>query len=68
MQKEKASVITSYSIHYTKLYDTYYGWGEMGDRTDTSDWPDWFNDDVMAMVYGELGNMTGHNSIAAAPA
>lgn len=47
--------------------DTYYGWGEMGDRTDTSDWPDWFTDDVMAMVYGELGNMTGHNSIAAAP-
>ncbi|MBN2879095.1 MAG: hypothetical protein JXN65_05625 [Clostridia bacterium] len=46
--------------------DTYYGWGEMGDRTDTSDWPDWFSDDVMPDVYNELGNMTGHNSIAPA--
>ncbi len=43
--------------------DTYYGWREMGDRTDTSDWPDWFNDEVMPTVYKELGNMTGHNTI-----
>lgn len=43
--------------------DTYYGWHEMGDRTDTSDWPDWFNDDVMPTVYNEIGNMTGYNSI-----
>ena len=43
--------------------DTYYGWREMGDRTDTSDWPDWFNDDVMPTVYNELGNMTGYNDI-----
>jgi hypothetical protein len=31
--------------------DTYYGWRQMGDRTDTSDWPDWFNDDFMPTVY-----------------
>ena len=43
--------------------DTYYGWREMGDRTDTSDWPDWFNDRVMPTVYNELGNMTGYNDI-----
>ena len=47
--------------------DTYYGWGEMGDRTDTSDWPDWFTDSTMPLVYNELGNMTGYNSISAAP-
>ena len=46
--------------------DTYYGWREMGDRTDTSDWPDWFNDDVMPTVYSEMGNMTGYNNIAPA--
>lgn len=46
--------------------DTYYGWREMGDRTDTADWPDWFNDDVMPSVYSELGNMTGYNTIAPA--
>ncbi len=47
--------------------DTYYGWREMGDRTDTSDWPDWFNDSVMPTVYNELGNMTGYNDIQPAP-
>lgn len=47
--------------------DTYYGWNEMGDRTDTTDWPDWFSDDVMPSVYNEFGNMTGYNAIEPAP-
>lgn len=43
--------------------DTYYGWGHMGDSTDTVDWPSWFNDDVMPEVYNEMDTMTGYNSI-----
>ncbi len=47
--------------------DTYYGWNEMGDRTDTTDWPDWFNDAVMPSVYSEMGTMTANNTIDPAP-
>ncbi len=56
-------------LNYNNFHvsDTYYGWREMGDRTDTSDWPNWFNDDVMPTVYNELGNMTGYNDIDPAP-
>jgi hypothetical protein len=47
--------------------DIYYGWREYGDRTDTSDWPTWFTDKVMGLVYGELGAMTAPNAIEPAP-
>jgi hypothetical protein len=47
--------------------DIYYGWREYGDRTDTVDWPMWFTDGVMELVYQELGNMTAQNTIDAAP-
>jgi len=47
--------------------DTYYGWNEMGDRTDTTDWPDWFNDTVMPSVYSELDTMTANNTIEPTP-
>jgi hypothetical protein len=47
--------------------DTYYGWRQMGDRTDTADWPDWFNDAVMPSVYSEMGTMTANNTIEPAP-
>jgi hypothetical protein len=47
--------------------DIYYGWREYGDRTDTVDWPMWFTDEVMALVYQELGNMTAQNTLAPAP-
>ena len=43
--------------------DTYYGWKEYGDHTDTEDWPMWFNDKVMALVYNEMNAMTASNSI-----
>lgn len=45
--------------------DTYYGWSDMGDRTDTVDWTDWFNDDVMPRVYSKLSTATAYNSIDA---
>lgn len=48
------------------LADIYYGWREYGDHTDTSDWPAWFTDEVMNLVYDEKDAMTGHNSIKAA--
>ncbi len=44
--------------------DTYYGWRDMGDYTDTVDWPRWFNDDVMPIVYSEMGTETASNTIA----
>jgi|GEM_PF-839110 len=47
--------------------DTYYGWSDMGDRTDTVDWPNWFNDDVMPSVYRKLDNETAYNNIEPAP-
>ncbi len=33
--------------------DITYGWREYGDHTDTRDWPLWFTDGVMALVYRE---------------
>lgn len=47
--------------------DTYYGWDDMGDRTDTTDWPDWFNEDYMPRVYVKLNTETATNTIEAAP-
>jgi hypothetical protein len=47
--------------------DIYYGWREYGDRTDTVDWPTWFTDEVMTLVYQELDTMTAPNSLEAAP-
>jgi hypothetical protein len=43
--------------------DIYYGWREYGDRTDTIDWPVWFDDKVMGLVYQEMGNMTAPNTL-----
>ena len=47
--------------------DIYYGWREYGDRTDTVDWPLWFTDEVMGLVYQEMGNMTAPNTLRPAP-
>jgi hypothetical protein len=47
--------------------DIYYGWRDYGDYTDTGDWPMWFTDEVMNLVYGELSTMTAYNNISAAP-
>ena len=47
--------------------DIYYGWREYGDRTDTVDWPMWFTDEVMSLVYEELDSMTAPNALRAAP-
>lgn len=47
--------------------DTTYGWKEYGDHTDTADWPAWFNDDVMPLVYGEKNAMTAKNAVEPAP-
>ena len=46
--------------------DIYYGWREYGDRTDTADWPMWFTDRVMPLVYKEMRAMTAPNAIAPA--
>jgi hypothetical protein len=46
--------------------DIYYGWRGYGDHTDTSDWPRWFSDDVMDLVYNEIDAMTAANTIAPA--
>jgi hypothetical protein len=46
--------------------DICYGWREYGDHTDTTDWPMWFTDKVMDLVYNEKDTMTTSNSIAAA--
>jgi hypothetical protein len=48
--------------------DIYYGWTggtgyAYGDHTDTGDWPAWFTDKVMRLVYAELGQMTAPNAI-----
>lgn len=48
--------------------DITYGWREYGDHTDTRDWPLWFTDGVMALVYRELGTMNAENSLAPADA
>jgi len=43
--------------------DISYGWREYGDHTDTADWPTWFTDTVMNLVYQEMDTMTASNSI-----
>jgi hypothetical protein len=47
--------------------DIYYGWRAYGDNTDTVDWPTWFTDEVMGLVYQELGQMTAPNNLETAP-
>jgi hypothetical protein len=47
--------------------DIYYGWREYGDSTDTVDWPDWFTDEVMCLVFQEMDAMTASNALDAAP-
>ena len=51
------------NAHGYHVADIYYGWREYGDRTDTSDWPMWFTDTVMDLVYREMGAMTAPNTI-----
>jgi hypothetical protein len=51
--------------------DTTYGWTgtgtyDYGSHTDTSDWPTWFTNTVMEMVYDEMDAMTAPNAIPAA--
>lgn len=46
--------------------DITYGWKEYGDHTDTTDWPAWFTEDAMGLVYNEKNTMSGHNGISAA--
>lgn len=48
--------------------DISYGWREYGDHTDTTDWPTWFSDDVMNLVYPEMGSMTAPNTVQPAAA
>ena len=52
--------------------DTTYGWTggsgtDYGSSTDTGDWPGWFNNTVMPLVYAEMDTMTTTNTVAAAP-
>ena len=47
--------------------DIYYGWREYGDHTDTTDWPTWFTDEVMPLVYADLETMTAPNNLDAGP-
>ena len=46
--------------------DISYGWREYGDCTDTGDWPMWFTDEVMPLVYTEYHAMSAPNAIPAA--
>jgi hypothetical protein len=46
--------------------DITYGWRAYGDHTDTCDWPLWFTDGVMSLVYGEMGTMSAANTLAPA--
>ena len=55
-----ASALNDRGYH---VADITYGWREYGDRTDTGDWPLWFTDGVMALVYRELGAMSAENSL-----
>ena len=46
-----------------------YGWDaaaatNIGDHTDTTDWPDWFNDDIMPDVYANSAHYDYTNTIA----
>jgi hypothetical protein len=43
--------------------DISYGWREYGDHTDTVDWPVWFTDTVMPLVYREKDAMTAPNAV-----
>jgi hypothetical protein len=48
--------------------ETDYGWDaaaatNIGDRTDTTDWPDWFNDDIMPDVYANGAHYDYTNDI-----
>ncbi len=56
-----AGLLNERGIH---VADITYGWREYGDRTDTKDWPGWFRDEVMGLVYRELGVMSAENSLA----
>jgi hypothetical protein len=47
--------------------DISYGWRAYGDYTDTTDWPTWFTDEVMPLVYQEMSAMTAPNAIEPAP-
>lgn len=47
--------------------DIYYGWRAYGDNTNTADWPTWFTDEAMGLVYQELGQMTAPNNLDPAP-
>ncbi len=52
--------------------DITYGWDGgtstvYGDHTDTGDWPDWFTDTVMGLVYPEMDAMSAPNTLAPAP-
>jgi hypothetical protein len=47
--------------------DISYGWREYGDYTDTVNWPTWFTEEVMSLVYQEMGSMTAPNAIEPAP-
>lgn len=44
--------------------DISYGWDVYGDNTDTTDWPTWFTDNVMNLVYNETNTISANNSIA----
>lgn len=57
---------TTLNEHGYHVADITYGWREYGDNTDTADWPTWFTDNVMRLVYNETGAMTASNSIPAA--
>ena len=43
--------------------DTNYGWSSIGDNTDTTDWSNWFNDNIMPQVFNELNTQTAFNNI-----
>jgi hypothetical protein len=46
-----------------QVADISYGWREYGDCTDTVDWPMWFTDTVMPLVYREKTAMTAPNAV-----
>ena len=52
--------------HGYHVADINYGWREYGDYTDTADWPMWFTDEVMPLVYREQNAMTAPNAVPAA--
>ena len=52
--------------HGFHVADISYGWREYGDMTDTADWPMWFTDAVMPLVYRELDAISAYNTIPSA--